>query len=48
MLDNSKAVNSAGEHYEELKLTCENFHRLLCKASVTEEELKLKKTSIES
>ena len=39
----SKAVTGAGEHYEELKATCEKFQRLLCKASVTEKELKLKK-----
>ena len=42
-LFSSKAVTGAGEHYEELKATCEKFQRLLCKASVTEEELKLKK-----
>ena len=42
-LFSSKAVTGAGEHYEELKSTCEKFQRLLCKASVTEEELKLKK-----
>ena len=41
-------VTGAGEHYEELKATCEKFQRLLCKASVTEEELKLKKTSNEN
>ena len=38
-----KAVTGAGENYEELKATCEKFQRWLCKASVTEEELKLKK-----
>jgi len=38
-----KAVTGAGEHYEELKATCEKFQQLLCKASVTEEKLKLKK-----
>ena len=31
----SKAATGAGEHYEELKATCEKFQRLLCKASVT-------------
>ena len=36
-------VTGAGEHYEELKATCEKFQLLLCKASVTEEKLKLKK-----
>ena len=43
-----KAVSNAGESYEELKATCENFQCLLYKASVTEEELKLRKTSIEN
>ena len=38
----SKAVTSAGEHYEELKAMCKKFQLLLCKAIVTE-ELKLKK-----
>ena len=47
-LFSSKAVTGAGEHYEELKATCEKFQRLLCKASVTEEELRLKKMSIEN
>ena len=42
-LCSSKAVTGAGDHYEELKATCENFQRLLCKTSVTEEEVKLKK-----
>ena len=42
-LCSSKAVTGAGEHYEELKATCKKFQRLLCKASVTEEELKLKR-----
>ena len=42
-LCSSKAVTGAGEHNEEFKATCEIFQRLLCKASVTEEELKLKK-----
>ena len=41
-LCSSKAVTGAGEHYKELKATCEKFQRLLCKASVTEEEFKLK------
>ena len=39
----SKAVTGVSEHYGESKATCEKFQRLLCKASVTEEELKLKK-----
>ena len=39
----TKAVTGAGEHYKEIKATCEKFQCLLCKASVTEEELKLKK-----
>ena len=43
LLFSSKAVTDAGEYYKELKATCEKFQRLLCKASVTEEELKLKK-----
>ena len=34
-LCSSKAVTGAGEHYKELKATCEKFQRLLCKASVT-------------
>ena len=42
-LCSSKAVTGAGEHYEKLKAACENFQRLLCKASVTEKELKLRK-----
>ena len=42
-LFSSKAVTCADEHYEELKATCEKFQLLLCKASVTEEELKIKK-----
>ena len=42
LLFSSKAVTGAGEHYEELKATFEKFQRLLCKASVTEEELKQK------
>ena len=42
-LFSSKAVTGAGEQYEELNAKCEKFQRLLCKASVTEEELKLKK-----
>ena len=42
-LCSSKAVTGAGENNEELKATFEKFQRLLCKASVTEEELKLKK-----
>ena len=40
-LCSSKAVGAC-EHYDELKATCEKFQRLLCKASVTEEEIKLK------
>ena len=48
-LFSSKAVTGACEHYEELKATCEKFQRLLFKASVPEEELKLKKkTSIKN
>ena len=39
-LCSSKAVTGAGEHYEELKATCEKFQRLQYQASVTEEELK--------
>ena len=42
-LCSSKAVAGAGEHYEELKATCEKFQRLLCKASATEEQFKQKK-----
>ena len=47
-LCSSKAVTRGGEHFEELKATCEKFQGLLCKASVTEEEFKLKKTSNEN
>ena len=42
-LGSFKAVTVACEHCKELMATCEKFQRLLCKASVTEEELKLKK-----
>ena len=44
----SKAVAGAGEHYEELKATCKKNSTLVCKPSVTEEEVKLKKTSNEN
>ena len=42
-LCSSRAATGACEHYEEFKATCKTFQRLLCKAKVTEEELKLKK-----